>query len=91
MDLLSPKRITGIITQGAKDFGNVQFVSAYKVAYSNNGRNWTVVKDDKKNTDKVRHLSVFHIRPYFLFCFSLWLCVNSLKIIAVFRACKKEL
>ncbi|KAF5892529.1 lactadherin-like isoform X2 [Clarias magur] len=53
VDLLSPKRITGIITQGAKDFGNVQFVTAYKVAYSNNGRDWTVVKDDKRNTDKI--------------------------------------
>ncbi|XP_060784088.1 milk fat globule EGF and factor V/VIII domain containing b [Neoarius graeffei] len=53
VDLLSPKRITGIVTQGAKDFGSVQFVSAYKVAYSDNGQNWTVVKDDKKNTDKI--------------------------------------
>lgn len=77
MDLLSPKRITGIITQGAKDFGNVQFVSAYKVAYSDNGRNWTVVKDDKKNTDKVRHSSVTHEATSFSrFCASLWLLEN---------------
>lgn len=69
MDLLSPKRIAAIITQGAKDFGNVQFVSAYKVTYSNNGQNWTVVKDDKKNTDKVRHLSLL-LRPvHFLILF----------------------
>ncbi|KAF7707538.1 milk fat globule EGF and factor V/VIII domain containing b isoform X1 [Silurus meridionalis] len=53
VDLISPKRITGIITQGAKDFGSVQFVSAYKVAYSNNGQNWTVVQDDKKHVDKI--------------------------------------
>ncbi|XP_066505740.1 milk fat globule EGF and factor V/VIII domain containing b isoform X1 [Hoplias malabaricus] len=53
VDLLSPKRITGIITQGAKDFGNVQFVSALKVAYSDDGQYWTIVKDDKTKADKI--------------------------------------
>lgn len=53
VDLLRPKRITGIITQGAKDFGNVQFVSAFKVAYSDDGQYWTIVKDEKTKTDKV--------------------------------------
>ncbi|KAL7885604.1 hypothetical protein AOLI_G00058990 [Acnodon oligacanthus] len=53
VDLLSPKRITGIVTQGAKDFGNVQFVSAYKVSYSDDGKHWTVVKDEKTKTDKI--------------------------------------
>ncbi|GAA6093092.1 milk fat globule EGF and factor V/VIII domain containing b [Tachysurus ichikawai] len=53
VDLLSPKRITAIITQGAKDFGSVHFVSAYKVAYSDDGKTWTVVQDNKKNTDKI--------------------------------------
>ncbi|KAL0155150.1 hypothetical protein M9458_049413, partial [Cirrhinus mrigala] len=46
-------RITGIITQGAKDFGNVQFVSAFKVAHSDDGIYWTILKDDKTKTDKV--------------------------------------
>lgn len=74
MDLLSPKRITGIVTQGAKDFGSVQFVSAYKVAYSDNGQNWTVVKDDKKNTDKVSHSSItLETTLFSRFCASLWL------------------
>ncbi|XP_072519216.1 milk fat globule EGF and factor V/VIII domain containing b isoform X1 [Salminus brasiliensis] len=53
VDLLSPKRITGIVTQGAKDFGNVQFVSAFKIAYSDDAQHWTVVKDDKTKTDKI--------------------------------------
>lgn len=53
VDLLRPKRITGIITQGAKDFGNVQFVSAYKVAHSDDGKYWTILKDDKTKTDQV--------------------------------------
>ncbi|ROL43955.1 EGF-like repeat and discoidin I-like domain-containing protein 3 [Anabarilius grahami] len=53
VDLLRPKRITGIITQGAKDFGNVQFVSDYKVAHSDDGKYWTILKDDKTKTDKI--------------------------------------
>ncbi|KAL4624307.1 lactadherin-like isoform X1 [Arapaima gigas] len=53
VDLETPKHITGIITQGAKDFGVVQFVSAFKVAYSDDGRSWTAVKDEKTKADKV--------------------------------------
>ncbi|KAG7473924.1 hypothetical protein MATL_G00100890 [Megalops atlanticus] len=53
VDLETPKRVTGIITQGAKDFGVVQFVSAYKVAYSDDGQSWSVVKDENTRTDKV--------------------------------------
>lgn len=54
VDLESPKKISGIITQGAKDFGSVQFVSAFKVAHSDDGRSWTIVKDQSTRTDKVR-------------------------------------
>ncbi|XP_061077777.1 lactadherin-like isoform X2 [Conger conger] len=53
VDMQTPKRVTGIITQGAKDFGAVQFVTAFKVAYSDNGKSWSVVKDDKTRTDKI--------------------------------------
>ncbi|XP_038132051.1 milk fat globule EGF and factor V/VIII domain containing b isoform X3 [Cyprinodon tularosa] len=53
VDLLSPKKITGIITQGAKDFGSVQFVSSFKVAYSNDGRSWTILKDGTTGKDKL--------------------------------------
>lgn len=53
MDLESPKKITGVITQGAKDFGSVQFVSAFKVAHSQDGRSWTIIQDPKTRTDQV--------------------------------------
>ncbi|XP_054632606.1 milk fat globule EGF and factor V/VIII domain containing b isoform X4 [Dunckerocampus dactyliophorus] len=53
VDLESPKKITGIITQGAKDFGTVQFVSAFRVAHSDDGRSWTVVKDESTKMDKI--------------------------------------
>ncbi|XP_030222385.1 lactadherin isoform X2 [Gadus morhua] len=53
VDLESPKRVTGIITQGAKDFGSVQFVTAFKVSYSNDGQSWATVKDDTAKTDMI--------------------------------------
>ncbi|KAL0967934.1 hypothetical protein UPYG_G00260070 [Umbra pygmaea] len=53
VDLEAPKRITGIITQGAKDFGTVQFVSAFKMAYSDDGQSWSIVKDNITSTDKI--------------------------------------
>uniref|UniRef100_H3AVX0 EGF like repeats and discoidin domains 3 n=1 Tax=Latimeria chalumnae TaxID=7897 RepID=H3AVX0_LATCH len=53
VDLLIPTKVTGIITQGAKDFGHVQFVGSYKLAYSNNGETWTIYQDEKQKKDKV--------------------------------------
>lgn len=49
-----PTKVTGVITQGAKDFGHVQFVGSYKVAYSNDGERWKVYQDEKQGKDKVR-------------------------------------
>lgn len=51
-----PTKITGIITQGAKDFGHVQFVGSYKVAYSNDGERWHIYQDEKQGKDKVSPL-----------------------------------
>nr|XP_020461507.1 lactadherin-like isoform X2 [Monopterus albus] len=51
VDLEKTKHLTGIITQGAKDFGVVQFVSAFKVAYSNDGESWSIVKDENTGND----------------------------------------
>ncbi|XP_053722608.1 EGF-like repeat and discoidin I-like domain-containing protein 3 isoform X1 [Synchiropus splendidus] len=53
VDLEKIKRLTGIVTQGAKDFGVVQFVSVFKVAYSNDGESWVTVKDVNTNGDKL--------------------------------------
>lgn len=53
VDLESPKKITGVITQGAKDFGSVQFVSAFKVAHSQDGRSWTIIQDPKTRMDQI--------------------------------------
>ncbi|XP_039629002.1 EGF-like repeat and discoidin I-like domain-containing protein 3 isoform X3 [Polypterus senegalus] len=53
VDFETSKQITGIITQGAKDFGTVQFVSAFKVAYSNDGESWSIIKDTSNMEDKI--------------------------------------
>lgn len=56
VDLLITTKITGIITQGAKDFGHVQFVGSFKLAFSNDGERWLIYQDEKQQKDKVGHL-----------------------------------
>ncbi|XP_044294750.1 lactadherin isoform X1 [Varanus komodoensis] len=53
IDLQNQKKVAGIITQGARDFGHIQYVAAYKVAYSDDGRSWTLLKDSRTNNTKV--------------------------------------
>ncbi|XP_059109118.1 lactadherin isoform X2 [Peromyscus eremicus] len=53
VDLGTQKEVTGIITQGARDFGHIQYVASYKVAYSNDGVQWTVYEE--QGTSKVFH------------------------------------
>ncbi|XP_060035392.1 lactadherin isoform X1 [Erinaceus europaeus] len=45
IDLASQRKVTGIITQGARDFGHIQYVATYKVAHSDNGLNWTEYRE----------------------------------------------
>ncbi|NP_001087541.1 milk fat globule-EGF factor 8 protein S homeolog precursor [Xenopus laevis] len=53
IDLHIPKKITGIITQGAKDFGSIQYVESFKVAYSDDGNTWKIYKDSRTKVDKI--------------------------------------
>lgn len=80
VDMLVPTKITGIITQGAKDFGHVQFVGSYKLAFSNDGERWHIYQDEKQKKDKVKlcHAYKWRLTFYikakrylgcFLFCF----------------------
>lgn len=55
IDLRDQKKVTGIVTQGARDFGHIQYVAAYKVAYSDNGASWTVYRDSRTNSTKIFH------------------------------------
>lgn len=52
-NLLRKMRLSGIITQGARRVGQQEFVRAYKVAYSLDGREFTYFKDEKQDVDKV--------------------------------------
>lgn len=47
------KKITGIITQGAKAMGKEMFVTSYILQYSDNGINWNKYTDDESVPDKV--------------------------------------
>lgn len=52
-NLLRKMRLSGIITQGARRVGQPEYVRAYKVAYSLDGREFTFYKDEKQDADKV--------------------------------------
>lgn len=47
------KKITGIITQGAKTLGTEMFVTAFTLEYSDDGRRWTKYTDDEDYEQKV--------------------------------------
>ncbi|XP_062946491.1 lactadherin [Cynocephalus volans] len=72
VDLGSQKQVTGIVTQGARDFGHIQYVAAYKVAYSDDGLKWTEYKEqgaiDSKifpgNSDNNSHKKNLFERPF---------------------------
>ncbi|XP_021043059.1 lactadherin isoform X2 [Mus pahari] len=51
VDLGTQRQVTGIITQGARDFGHIQYVASYKVAHSDDGVQWTVYEE--QGTSKV--------------------------------------
>ncbi|XP_070122918.1 lactadherin isoform X4 [Equus przewalskii] len=53
VDLGSQKQVTGVITQGARDFGHIQYVAAYKVSHSNDGANWTEYRDQRAADSKI--------------------------------------
>ena len=47
-------RVTGVITQGAKRIGSPEYIKSYKIAYSNDGKAWTMYKAKGTNEDMVR-------------------------------------
>ncbi|XP_048114611.1 EGF-like repeat and discoidin I-like domain-containing protein 3 isoform X1 [Alosa alosa] len=53
VDMLLPTKVTGIITQGSKYFGHVQFVGSYKLAFSSDGEKWIVYQDESQQKDKI--------------------------------------
>uniref|UniRef100_A0A8C2SNP2 EGF like repeats and discoidin domains 3 n=1 Tax=Coturnix japonica TaxID=93934 RepID=A0A8C2SNP2_COTJA len=57
-------RVTGVITQGAKRIGSPEYVKSYKIAYSNDGKSWTMYKVKGTNEDMVFRGNVDNNTPY---------------------------
>ncbi|XP_030641730.1 coagulation factor V isoform X2 [Chanos chanos] len=53
VELNVAKKITGIITQGAKSLGTEMFVTEYILEYSDDGRKWTKYSDDPDKELKI--------------------------------------
>ena len=53
IELTQVKKITGIITQGAKSLGTEMYVSSYSLQYSDDGTYWTQYTDDEDYMSKV--------------------------------------
>ncbi|KAF2984715.1 hypothetical protein EK904_005900 [Melospiza melodia maxima] len=57
-------RVTGVITQGAKRIGSPEYVKSYKIAYSNDGKSWTMYKVKGTKEDMVFRGNVDNNTPY---------------------------
>lgn len=53
VELPQIKKITGIITQGAKSLGKSMYITSYTLQYSSNGIHWELYKDDEDIPYKV--------------------------------------
>lgn len=59
VELPQIKKITGIITQGAKSLGTEMYVISYTLQYSNNGIHWNQYTDDEGLPFKVSYSNQF--------------------------------
>lgn len=57
INLQKKMRVTGVITQGAKRIGSPEYVKSYKIAYSNDGKSWTMYKVKGTKEDMVSSVS----------------------------------
>ncbi|KAJ4933305.1 hypothetical protein JOQ06_030137 [Pogonophryne albipinna] len=73
VELPQVKKITGIVTQGAKSLGKEMYVISYSLQYSNNGIHWIPYTDDEAitcktflgNTDNHDHVKNYIYPPIF--------------------------
>ncbi|KAM6955695.1 coagulation factor V-like [Lycodopsis pacificus] len=73
VELPQIKKITGIITQGAKSLGKEMYVMSYTLQYSNNGVHWRQYTDDESvpfktflgNTNNNDHVKNYIYPPIF--------------------------
>lgn len=55
VELPQIKKITGIITQGAKSLGTEMYVISYSLQYSDNGMHWQHYTEDEELEYKVSY------------------------------------
>lgn len=55
IELKNVKKITGIVTQGAKTLNTEMFVTSYVLEYSDDGKKWTKYSDSEDYEIKVLH------------------------------------
>lgn len=53
IELRQVKKITGIVTQGAKSLGKEMFVTSFSLQYSDDGKYWNQYTDDEDIPAKV--------------------------------------
>ncbi|ROL41106.1 Coagulation factor VIII [Anabarilius grahami] len=53
VDFLSMKRVTGLVTQGARAVLKLMMVTEFTVSISNNGHSWTSVKEQGTDSEKI--------------------------------------
>lgn len=65
-DLGHPSTVTSLLTKGRSDTTQDQWVTRYRVSFSNDTRLWLYYKDKSQ------------IEPKVCFCFSNFICINLL-------------
>lgn len=54
INLKRKMRVTGIVTQGASRIGSAEFIKAFKVASSLDGKTYTMYRTEEERMDHVR-------------------------------------
>ena len=67
IELREVKKITGIVTQGAKSLRKEMFVTSFSLQYSDNGKHWNHYSDDEGIPAKVAHMNHIITISYSLF------------------------
>ena len=58
VELPQIKKVTGIVTQGARSMGKEMYVTSYNLQYSDNGIHWTRYTDDEDKPVKVNNSKI---------------------------------
>lgn len=67
IELRQVKKITGIVTQGAKSMRKEMFVTSFALQYSDNGKYWNHYTDDEGIPAKVSYMNHTPAISYSLF------------------------